>query len=1748
MANRLRICMRICIVGGRAFGKTALVKAVAQIPCFIAKNYRNQKNRDSGMSFDDLAQTRWDDVKDWRFNFTVEEGEKKTDKILSFADYAGEYFEEAYEEPSTGSDADGGNKILRKLGSLIRRIWPWGGHKSDRRRINKFFYHPDGVIIMLPRDFSRKDEKGRDVYKRSIYEDRVLDYLAKLQPGTPVQIVISKWDLNKEIEPKGANEDEVVLSSAFKNCYVRILNCYRNRNGKDYDAGVMAISTKEFLDGEWVCFGDTRYNEAYNVRELFKKLSDAADVARTERLKTDWAQAKWWKRMFVMPWESLSVRRKNSTDGEIRSIFRQSWLRFGGFLVASAIVAFATIVSVAGLTEKFRLDGIDSEIAAATNALPKVTKEKLADRDAQLATNKWTHPMFFIPRLAELKRKQGVLKDAFVKYLEDDLVTQLKNPRVINMSPWDVHPDELDVRASNRLAIVENQIARIPEERLSDKIQSRKIEELSIIANLKADRPLNQALYDIGRTNENAKLRAMDAVYKNSPDKKDVRKEDFVRLKLEIGRLEERVSTTLSNTLNKIDNDNKARDWSANVKRAELKINEISNYLGQVFIPESGMYKKWEVRLAELKSRKADDSHYGPFDQAYQALKRDDLNAIASFKKDYPSEKYPNRKEIYGSLAKQERDLLRKIMEDIGQQELAYEDDKSKSMKWRIGQAASRTNAYRGALGKLRKSDGEYADLSKKCHSNEVWVVDHKKYMDYETDWDGVVTKPETNRVRAIVEFLRNHKEEMFPEYAGRLVEAEKVAKELSAQFVRDCTDDIAVARRTQKGSWKDLVKDAESRVAMIEAVLPSVLESDRPTLEKLIKREKDEIANLSRDGQHYDPFDKAYAELDMSDLNAIACFKKQYPREKYMDRKNVYETLDKKERDLLGQIVEEVKQMEKNYADDENKSMKWRIDQAARRTNEYVVALGKLRKSDGEYDVMDKKRQSTEVWINDHKKYMNYETDWDCVVAKPEAEQVRAIVEFLRSHKKEMYPEYAGRLGEAGEIAKKLSAQFVQDCTNEILGIRGKQSGSWQVHVRDASNRIEKIEAILPSVLDSDKPKLVNLINREKNDIVKWTKNGCFGDRLVRVRQMPKDKVLKGIMEFRKEFNEADFPGHSEDYVALSNKEIKVLGDINTTFTNTLAKIPEEAVTNFQGRLKRSVKIHQAYERALEFIPDDHPASVTYKQGSKNAAEDMERYEKWINLRDEACRLVEFAEDVERKTDDEERQCGQEQIISKVGGFYHRFPKRNFHDDELQEFYGNVKNVLDNAEKAVYSRYQGEDGACIVSSGMSDEERIKITENRRDLCKKYMDLLLPDHSDFWSILSRRKDELSHRLGDASFEKEFKESYAKLKGIIGNDKLSAEERIARINSFLAEYDKPDYTKKAFVKTAIEDLRYLKGNLDILQKFNGLQEELDNLKRPIADNSDDADNLGVYRRRCGDLDVKFQAYERYAVTANMAKKARKQLAGEIKWVRGQLGETSWVGIKKKETAYKENPTKENYDALLRVIKAFDDKKDDNPEHAKGVKDIKEKVEKDWRLAQDVNRKRQEFIDNPNRQTFMYFISRVGNFVDNGYREKNNMSNAYEAFYKQVFNSVHQQANGLAFRWKWLGYNFKDTNLEHWTDYWLELWFDDTRVCEVSDISHDNWNPEIRDYKIHKGNIVGDSYIAPHAALKIKLVHSQSPQKDNEMSVNWYEMLAMGIKFSGEFTYTFYISGNGNKTKRGELLIKFSDLPYLPNGDL
>lgn len=1500
MANHLRIC----IVGGRSFGKTALVKAVAHIPCFVVRNYKGAATRLQEMSFDDSAweQTKWDDVKDWQFKFTVEEEGKTKDKILSFADYAGEYFEEDYEDSPTGIEE---NKVEEtKVQKLLRKLWPWGGHKKAKRQINKLFYHPDGIIILLPRDFGMKVD-GKDFYKRSLYEKRVLEYLEKVRPGTPVQIVISKWDLNDEQEPQGASAVEILSSPAFKTCYERILNGYRSSNGTEYDAGVIGISKKEKgSDGQWIDSQNKAYNEGYNVRELFTKLSHAADVARTERLKVDWASAKWWKRWFVMPWRSLGVHRKNSDDKEVKGILTRAWLRFLGFVAAAAIITCTSMVSFVGLTEKFRLDEIEADIAAASTRLDKVTKEKLVEMDYQLGTNKWIHPIFFLPRLSELKVKLNELNTKYVAFLEKDLDDKLEDPCVKVGSPWEVSPDVRLGVASNRLSSVEKQIEKLPGGIMSSEAISQRLKtEEAVLADLNRDVEFDKALYGLSKMGESQKLRGMAEIRISFQYMKSYRTNDFECLDSAIASLEKEQSTTLSNTLAQLEKEYPAGDLSVRRTLAQRKIEAINNALTNVFILGSVPHKEWSKELEVVKSDMATDEHYDPFDRKYEQLGKNDLKAIAAFKEKHRVKDFPNR---------------------------------------------------------------------------------------------------------------------------------------------------------------------------------------------------KDKLADL-----------------------------------------------DKREAALIEQIMEGVKQNEKNFAyDDKGKSFKLRIEQAENLTNAYSVALGKLRKSDKEYIQIDTSLQSTVDWISGHEKYIEVENAWSSAMNEPETNKVQALVTVLTKYDNDLYSEATNLFAEARTESERLSALIVLNCTNNIAVLRNKQVGGiWQVKVKNAQERINKIQGILPSVLAKDKSILEGLIKEEREYITLQEKEGKFIDRYELLIQMPPGKDLLGtITNFRKDFKEKEYPTHKDDYVRLSALEKGVLDQIEVAFTNELSHIPNVAVTNFLARQDRSLKIKEASERALESIPEDHPAAQKYRAIRDTAERGVKKFAKWVKMRETAKQLILFAEAAESKKE-EEKQQARKLVISRVGGFYDKYHEIENPDDELHEIYVKIKDALTKAEVAIQEKYQERDEIYARSAVemTGEDEKIKLIKCRIALIDEYLPVFLKD-SNPHSALIRKRDELSHLLNTEERDKLFKSDHADCIRKL-ESKISTSDKIDIIEEFVPKYNSDVWLSKPNVKAAIESMEQKKNRLKFQKQFEELEEERTKLfeGRP-AEDEDDSTKLVEYKRRCSTLKERFAKIKQRVNIQNRVELAIGLLEKEIKWIDGKLGDGSWSDINKMKLAYIDNPSLDHYTTLMNALNAFDPLKEGNSGYKNKVDDLKRAVENDWRSAAKVDTEWEEFEKDPNRANYAAFVRAYSELSpkesdrqQQGVRVKSEMT---KVKYSGVADVGKLQPKITLVRLSFHGTVFSHSRRNSHIHLTYDVGEGARLFVEATDM------PDVWDSDKACGTITGEFSraipIGEHG-ITFSILNETGTDETGQINIPIWEILADGVKFNGAYTYPVKIYAR--KTNPAVLTFEFSGLPTL-----
>lgn len=1483
--------LKICIVGGRNFGKTSLVISVARTSNFTSRNNHGDIIE---MLADDykVSNTSWNEIKDWQFNFDSGNG----NRILSFADYPGEYFEKEYNT----SGKDDGNKLSRYWANI--KTW------RKRRRVAQSLYNPDGIIILLPRDFGEKvgKEKKEDKYKRNIYEKRVLDYLEKVPKGIPIRIVISKWDLNDSIyKGEYKKPSDVVKSRAFKIFYERFLNWYKNCNEKEYDGGVRGISIMHHdeKDEKWVDLNNKSSEKPYNVLELFTDMSNASDEARTQALKKDWDGAKWWKRAFVMPWRSIAAYMRNSVDQNIKEILKKSWFFLSSVIMMIALAISISTVAVVSAREAFRLNDIESLIDSSSRELPKVTNNLLKEIDDKLKMRKWVHPLFFIPRLGRLCEDQLALNTNYVRYLEKDLEDQLENPRVKKVSCWDAGSDDRQGVVSQRLDIIRKQRARLPRERDSDVMLNILHHEERIAAELKRDSDFDDDIYNISKTNEYAKLRLLEKVRQKYHFMTSYRANDFNRIQSEIGELEKKFSGVLSNELVQIDKGNLKQDWSSNVRRTELKIKKIEKYIDEIFIIGSEMSKMWKKESEELENLKSQNGHYGPFDYEYGRLDKNDLNAIANFKNEYSSASYPQRKEEYKRLKEKECELLGLIMADVEREEKENADGQMLSMKERVSRAEKRTNAYRSAIAKIRKSDNEYGVLEKKEKDTAKWVSDHKKYVDFEKAQADVNSKPKLERVAASVKFLAKYNKEEYPEYANRISDILSDTRSLSKELVKECSDKMKV------------------------------------------------------------------------------------------------------------------------------------------------------------------------------------------------------------------------------------------ECKNSV--------GSWNVKVVNASNRIEKIKGYLSSILEEDRSKLNDLIEEEENLIVKLTRNGRFNDAFVVVKKASEYERLKKIMEFRNNFKEVDFPEHKGEYVELAKLESQMLREIREKYKGEVDQIRDVVNTNFMGRMQRSIAIRKANERALEFIPENHSSYLEYNHGKIKAALDAEKFKKWIDLREEANRLILSAKNLEGN-DDEENLNSKKIFIKDVGTFFKSYPEKDYPEVELQDYYSKIKDFLAKTENAILKRYYDEKDKCIGSGDVvnSDAEKIENIKRHISIIDEFLSVFLRDSAPYMQLLETRKEKVDE-LGSSERNQLFKSDYAAVTRKLKEQK-SANDKIDDIEKFEMKYASRDWGEISNVKDALNHLRKEKDNLRIQKNIESLEHEKKNLvrSRPSAED-DDTTKIIEHKKKCLDLKEKFERLKYHGICQSKIESSIQELDTEVKWVSVQVGDGSWSDISKKSEKYRKSPSRKNYEELMDAIKSFDKSKEGNSTHVKSVEEVKEKAQKDRCLAEKIGESKKIFVKEPNEATLNRLIIDITFFLNESYRDKDNK------FRMDCYRFAELISKG------WLnakiclhGFDFKDTDYERKTDYAFTFSINGNDEWKIWDIHKDVWTKD--DY--YKGYPIEDIDFAlkknsNHGKLELEIKHDRwAFHSNNKFTLNMEKIIAFGIEGNGSRIVEIRLtrsSGRNKEPKYATVSFRFSGLPYLPD---
>lgn len=417
--------LKICVLGGRSFGKTSLLSSLIAISgtpeAGISTLGDNQRKLAIYNDYKDghgkLSATSWDDICQFRYKITGSENKRW---VVSFIDYPGEFFQKFFEDENSGIL----NGVLSKLktsgetGKTKQEDLSYGGETKKAKRIFKEILSADALIVLLPADSEKTEyKKLLPTFKARL--EALLQVIEERNPHIPVCLAINKFDMleNTTIE-------EVLERPVFAGFH----NMLSRERGQDYfyqpvsafggnKANGLPPETENIEDLKQTWDGKS---EPQNVLPMLIKISEMAEEGRYKLLRERFDKASIAAKTLKWPFSWFHVRGLGANKEEDRKYcvanLVQCAVRFGIFTLISAFSVFCAMSMVCSLSAWARLSDYDKKLSSAEQScegdkqfvLGKATIEELSkSRPKQLGKL-----VFFCEQKVEsLKKRYEDLED-----------------------------------------------------------------------------------------------------------------------------------------------------------------------------------------------------------------------------------------------------------------------------------------------------------------------------------------------------------------------------------------------------------------------------------------------------------------------------------------------------------------------------------------------------------------------------------------------------------------------------------------------------------------------------------------------------------------------------------------------------------------------------------------------------------------------------------------------------------------------------------------------------------------------------------------------------------------------------------------------------------------------------------------------------------------------------------------------------------------------------------------------------------------------------------------------------------------------------------------------------------------------------------------------------------------------------------------------------------------------------------------
>ena len=763
--------LKICILGGRSFGKTALLSSLLLISgdkdSGITLSGGKQKNDVNQLNIYNkykkekgtLIATSWKDI--CHFIFKITSTNKKQWQV-TFPDYPGELFQTFIDKYSM---------------AFINWLKNFFVHEQTQQKVDACVLAPDDVkkaqklireieysdalIILLPADVTETAyQNNLDVFKTCI--QLLLEKVLECNPHIPVCLAINKWDMfDKNMD----DLDSVLAEEPYR----EFSNMLERECPEHYfPQAVSAYGGHEKSDKQkW-----NKDSQPQNVLEMLIKLADEAEAARYQLLRERYKKANIFSKIIMYPFVFWKIYRKGANQAEDRKFCQNELLKTSSMLLASicsivavAILTLSTIISVQDynyIAKQYKeANRILSKFMSSEEPGYNIDKERIQQFKDDIAGYPRKLALFCGKKEEATRGLICKIEDEYnrrvFKLCSEYCAFEENKDQSPSMMVSSVRLSRCDKR-KKRLEEAREQLTKFPTKNdegreLADVLDESIVNEERLRDNIKDDSPLDDKLYQLAQLKKEDLCQEIEKTLDDFEGYYTHRKESFDFLRKQLETIEEEYEKALKIALEQIKDIPDSIDCEERIRLANSRIEKIQ--AEDKHFSTRSKYLEMHRKLISSDTKLIDDCRHDiPFFDALKQLQdipeNEKIRKIDTFLHEYNSLDYPRCAKYINEFKEERNRLIQQLKEKI---EIVLNNNQitpKMPAKEKIVRLTAQKNIYEVAVKKYSVGSEEYINAIKKLEEIAVQLSMEDKNEVFEAAFNKLMTSSDEGKLRKI--------------------------------------------------------------------------------------------------------------------------------------------------------------------------------------------------------------------------------------------------------------------------------------------------------------------------------------------------------------------------------------------------------------------------------------------------------------------------------------------------------------------------------------------------------------------------------------------------------------------------------------------------------------------------------------------------------------------------------------------------------------------------------------------------------------------------------------------------------------------------------------------------------------------------------------------------------------------------------------------------------------------------------------